>query len=223
MTPEFPSACIFDLDGVICDTAKYHFHSWQIIAGTLDIQFDHAMNESLKGVSRVESLKLLLKWGNMQVSESRFNELLEKKNEHYIELISQMSPDEIFPGVLEFIQELKETGVLVALGSASKNARIVLKKLNITQLFDAIVDGRHVTESKPSPEVFLLAARKLSVSPEKCFVFEDASVGIQAAVSAGMRVIGIGDPKVLNGADFHLKGLDQLDLATFKRMIINLN
>jgi beta-phosphoglucomutase len=223
MRPGLPAACIFDLDGVICDTAKYHFKSWENIAGKLGIQFNIEMNEALKGVSRVESLKLLLKWGNMPVSESRFNELLGKKNEHYIELISQMSPDEIFPGVLEFIHQLKESGVLIALGSASKNAGIVLKKLNITQLFDVIVDGRDVTESKPSPEVFLLAASKLGVSPEKCFVFEDALAGIQAAIAAGMRVIGIGDPGILNGADFHLKGLDQFDLATFKKMIINLN
>jgi beta-phosphoglucomutase len=158
-------------------------------------------NEELKGISRVASLDRILTWAQKEASQEQKNKWLIEKNENYLELISNMNPSEILPGVLDFLQEIKAQGYLIALGSASKNAEVILRKTGLISWFDAIIDGNHVQKSKPDPEVFLKGAEALGVSPENCIVFEDASAGIEAAQRSGMKAIGIGDPSILGEAD----------------------
>jgi beta-phosphoglucomutase len=193
---------IFDLDGVVVDTAKFHFIAWQRLAAQLGIEFTHEDNEQLKGVSRVESLKKILGWGNKELSPADFEERLIHKNEEYLSLISSLSTDDILPGVHDFLLKLKEQDLPIALGSASKNARPILKKLGIYDMFDVIVDGTNVTKAKPDPEVFLKAAEALLFSPEKSVVFEDSQAGVQAANTAGMISVGLGAQKSLIEADY---------------------
>ena len=194
-------ACLFDLDGVLVDTAIYHFQAWKNLGKNFDYELTEEQNEELKGISRVASLDLILTWAQKEASQEQKNKWLIEKNENYLELISNMNPSEILPGVLDFLQEIKAQGYLIALGSASKNAEVILRKTGLISWFDAIIDGNHVQKSKPDPEVFLKGAEALGVSPENCIVFEDASAGIEAAKRAGMKAIGIGDPSILDGAD----------------------
>ncbi len=193
---------IFDLDGVIVDTAKYHFLAWQNLANSLEISFSEEQNEQLKGVSRVRSLEKILEWGDKTISEEKFTKLMFEKNEEYLNYISRMNTSEILPDVPRILDYLisKEQGV--ALGSASKNARIILEKVELYDKFHSIVDGTNVLKTKPDPEVFLIGAKALGVSPEHCAVFEDSLAGIQAANSANMISIGIGNPAVLHKADY---------------------
>ncbi len=197
MNNNFNKACIFDLDGVIVDTAVYHFQAWRKLAQNLGFDFTHQQNEQLKGISRVESLNLILKWGNVSLNEDEKLKWASKKNDWYLELISQMNPKEILPGVSDFLAFLKENKVPIVLGSASKNAVSILNKIDLLHYFNAIVDGNSVTKSKPNPEVFLKGAEKINYKPANCLVFEDAVAGIQAANSAGMRSIGIGQKNIL--------------------------
>jgi beta-phosphoglucomutase len=192
---------IFDLDGVIVDTAKFHFIAWQRLAASLGIDFSHAENEQLKGVSRVDSLKKILEWGGKTLSEEEFNSKMHQKNEEYLELIGELDTTDILPGVYDFLLELKKAEQPIALGSASKNARPILDKLNISHLFDAIVDGTNVSKAKPDPEVFTTAARQLHMDEKACVVFEDSVAGVQAANKASMISIGLGDKKTLREAD----------------------
>lgn len=194
-------ACLFDLDGVLVDTAIYHFQAWKNLGKNFDYELSVEQNEELKGVSRVASLDRILSWANKEASQAEKNAWLIEKNENYLALISHMNPSEILPGVLDFLKQIKELGYLIALGSASKNAEIILQKTGLISWFDAIIDGNHVQKSKPDPEVFLKGAEALKVSPEACIVFEDASAGVEAAKRAGMKAIGIGDPMVLDEAD----------------------
>ena len=194
-------ACLFDLDGVLVDTAIYHFQAWKNLGKNFDYELSEEQNEELKGVSRVASLDRILTWAKKEASQVEKTAWLIEKNENYLDLISNMNPDEILPGVLAFLQAIKEQGYLIALGSASKNAEIILEKTGLITWFDAIIDGNHVQKSKPDPEVFLKGAEALGVSPEDCIVFEDASAGIEAAKRAGMKSIGIGDPIVLHEAN----------------------
>jgi len=191
---------IFDLDGVIVDTAKYHFLAWKKLAESLGTSFSEEQNEQLKGVSRVRSLEKILEWGNVQLSETEFHELMDQKNTNYLTYIESMTQAEILPDVQRLLSYLKLNGQPIALGSASKNARTILKKVSLFEQFDAIVDGNDVSKAKPDPEVFLVAAKRLSRKPENCVVFEDAVAGVQAANSAGMISIGIGRPEVLHEA-----------------------
>jgi beta-phosphoglucomutase len=191
---------IFDLDGVIVDTAKYHYLAWKKLAESLGISFSKEDNEQLKGVSRVRSLEKILDWGNVQLTPERFDTLLAEKNEDYLSYIAQMSEKEILPDVQRVLRIIKAHGLPVALGSASKNARRILDEVGLTHAFDAIVDGTRVSKAKPNPEVFLIAADQLGVDPTNCVVIEDAIAGIQAANAAGMYSIGIGKPEVLNEA-----------------------
>lgn len=212
-------ACLFDLDGVVVDTAKYHFIAWKALAEELGFEFSLEDNERLKGVSRMQSLEILLEIGNLLVSENEKLAMAEKKNALYVSYIEKMTPDETLPGVEKFLQELREAGIKIALGSASKNAPMILERIQLTGMFDAIVDGNSITEAKPNPEVFLKGAEKLGVLPENCVVFEDAIAGIEAAQHANMYSVGIGDPETLGFADLVIPGFDGFTLEKLKKAL----
>ncbi|BES63647.1 beta-phosphoglucomutase [Gottschalkiaceae bacterium SANA] len=205
---------IFDLDGVIVDTAKYHYRAWKQLAYRLGFEFTEEDNERLKGVSRMDSLEILLEIGNQQelFTESEKEEMAAEKNGRYVESLESLSPSDILPGVLDTIVCLKDKGSRIALGSASKNAVRILTQLDILHLFDEIVDGNCVEKAKPDPEVFLIAAEKTGVRPENCLVFEDAYAGIEAAKRAGMDVIGIGTRRVLANAPRVVSDLRELEV-----------
>lgn len=190
-------AFIFDLDGVIVDTAKYHFLAWQKIAQELNIEFTLEHNELLKGVSRVRSLDIILELGNVEASQEDKNKWLVQKNEEYLTYLVDMDQSELLPGVLPVLEFLKQNNQPIALGSASKNARPILEKTGILHYFDAVVDGNDVTNAKPDPEVFLIAAQLLQIPAHDAIVFEDSVAGVQAANIAKMTSIGIGDRKTL--------------------------
>ena len=212
-------AFIFDLDGVIVDTAKYHYLAWKKIANELKIDFTHEHNELLKGVSRVRSLDIILELGKITASQEDKNKWLFQKNEEYLSYLVDMDETEILPGVMPILQFLKDKNQLVALGSASKNARPILEKTGILALFDAIVDGNDVSNAKPDPEVFFLATRLLNVNPENAIVFEDSVAGIQAANIGGMISIGIGDEKILHEAQYNFKDFTFMDVAFIESLI----
>ena len=210
---------IFDLDGVIVDTAKYHFIAWQRLAQSQGWTFTAADNEQLKGVSRVRSLELILSWNKAIISPELFERLLKEKNERYLSLIRDMDESEQLPDVLRVIEQFKAMGCKIALGSASKNARPILNKVALTPYFDAVVDGTNVSKAKPDPEVFLQGAEALGISPEACVVFEDAAAGIEAAHAAGMMAIGIGQPTHLGHADAVFPNFTVIDDALLKQLI----
>ena len=205
-------ACIFDLDGVIVDTAIYHYKAWRRLANSLGFDFTEQQNEQLKGVSRVRSLQLILGWGGVTKTEAEQEQLATQKNTWYMDMVNQMTPAEILPGAREFVQSCRDAGIKTALGSASKNSMTILEKLEITHLFDAIIDGNKVSKAKPDPEVFLKGAEALGIEPKYCLVFEDAIAGVKAAKAGGMKAIGIGDPKVLYEADLVVSGLNEMTL-----------
>jgi len=209
-------ACLFDLDGVIVDTAKYHYLAWRKLADELGIAFSVESNELLKGVSRMRSLEIILELGNKTLTEQEKTACAEKKNAIYLEYIRQLREDEILPGVRSFIEELKANGIGVALGSTSKNASLILNQLKIMDLLDVIIDGNKVSKAKPDPEVFLLGARKLNVAPLNCVVFEDAIAGIEAARNAGMFCVGVGDKNRLTQADLVIPGLERFTLEDLR-------
>ncbi|MDN5284149.1 MAG: Beta-phosphoglucomutase [Mucilaginibacter sp.] len=205
-------ACIFDLDGVIVDTAVYHYKAWKRLANELGFDFTEADNERLKGVSRMRSLEIVLQCGGITKTESEQKLLAAQKNAWYVEMINQMTPAEILPGAQEFVEACRAAGIKTALGSASKNSMTILEKLHITHLFDVIIDGNKVTKAKPDPEVFLKGAEELGIEPKYCVVFEDAIAGIEAAKAGGMKAVGIGKPDVLHEADLVVSGLDKMTL-----------
>ena len=198
---------LFDLDGVLVDTAQYHFLAWQRMAAELGIHFGEAENEQLKGVSRAESLNRILAWGGKSLSDAEKQHWMTLKNDWYLELVRGMPADDYLPGAHEFLRASRAAGIKVALGSASKNAPLILERLGWIPLFDAMVDGNVVTASKPDPEVFLDGARRLGLKPEECVVFEDSEAGVEAARRGGMKVVGIGHGL---DADLLVSGLDQL-------------
>jgi len=206
------AACIFDLDGVIVDTARYHFLAWKRLTDQLGIHFTEEDNERLKGVSRMASLEIILEIGNRKVDESQKQEYATLKNNWYIDYISKMTPDEILPGCIAFIKELRNANIRVAIGSASKNTPMILERVGILELFDAVADGNIIRKAKPDPEVFIKAAEMVGIKPGKCVVFEDAVAGIQAALNAGMICIGIGSSKILEKAHFVVPGLNKMNL-----------
>jgi len=214
-------AFIFDLDGVIVDTAKYHFLAWKKIATELGIEFTHEHNELLKGVSRVRSLDIILELGNKEASQEDKNKWLTQKNEDYLSQLVDMDSNEILPGVFKVLQFLKENNQPIALGSASKNARPILEKTGIISFFDAIVDGNDVTNAKPDPEVFLIAAKLLNVEPHDAIVFEDSVAGIQAANIAKMTSIGIGDETILHEAQYIFKDFTAISQSFIEDLIKN--
>jgi len=199
---------IFDLDGVLVDTAIFHYMAWRELANDLKIPFDYQDNERLKGVSRMESLTIILSLALPGTPSDRlFGErerilLSERKNKLYVDMIQNSSNMALLPGTRDTLQRLRQKGIRIALGSSSKNAPIIIDRLGITEYFDVIIDGRHVSNSKPDPEVFLLAAQKMMIAPDNCIVFEDSAAGIKAAQSAGMLAVGIGLPENLTNAEF---------------------
>ena len=214
-------AFIFDLDGVIVDTAKYHYLAWKKIATDLGIEFTHEHNELLKGVSRVRSLDIILGLGNVEASQDQKDQWLVQKNEEYLTYLVDMDQSEILPGVMSVLEFLKANQQPIALGSASKNARPILEKTGILSYFDVIVHGNDVSNAKPDPEVFLQAAQKLGITNENSIVFEDSVAGIQAANIAAMKSIGIGDAAILNEAKYNFKDFTFIDEAFLNSLINN--
>lgn len=206
-------ALLFDLDGVLVDTAKFHFLAWRKMANALDIDFDEHQNEALKGLSRRESMDLILQWGQKTLSEADVEHYMHLKNTWYLNHVEQLKPHDSLPGAAHFLKQCKHLGYPLALGSASKNAQLILDKLGLTPLFDAIIDGTKATLSKPNPQVFLKGAAALQTPPTQCLVFEDAIAGIQAAHNANMLAIGIGQPHVLAEADLVFPSLEGLDIT----------
>lgn len=216
-------ALIFDLDGVLVDTAKYHYLAWKQLAEELGILFTEKDNERLKGVSRMRSLEIVLEIGGVSMSEQEKEQACAQKNEVYLNYIRKMEKDEILPGVRAFLENARESGYKIALGSASKNTPLIMERLELTDLFDVIVDGRMTTKAKPDPEVFSLGARLLSVPPEKCIVFEDAVAGIQAAHAAGMKAVGIGTTDALPEADIFMPGFSEARIAVVEALLMRSN
>lgn len=207
-------ALIFDLDGVLVDTAKFHFLAWREMANALGFDFDEHQNEALKGLSRAESMTKILSWGNVSLTQAEVLHYMQQKNEWYLSYVDKLTPKDALPGAENFLRHCKSYGFPLGLGSASKNARTILDKLGLTPLFDAIIDGTIATLSKPNPQVFLKGAEALHTPPKNCVVFEDAIAGIQAAHNAEMRAIGIGQPDVLSEAELVFPSLNNLDVTT---------
>ena len=203
-------AAIFDLDGVIVDTAKYHYRAWKRLADSLGFDFTESENERLKGVSRIRSLEILLEIGGLTLDDETKAQLAAQKNAWYVESIRHMDASELLPGSEEYIGGMHSRGVKTALGSASKNAPLIIERLGIAALFDVVVDGNKVKQAKPNPEVFLRAADELDIPPASCVVFEDAEAGVEAALRSGMGVVGVGDASILSKADVVIGGLIEL-------------
>lgn len=212
---------IFDLDGVIVDTAKYHYLAWKNLAEELNFDFTHEHNELFKGVSRKRCLEILLELANVEVSQEQFDKWMIEKNENYLKYIETMDNSEILPDVPKILEFLKQNNMPIALGSASKNAQPILEKVGLLHYFDAIIDGNHVSKAKPDPEVFLLAAKAMEVSATDCVVFEDAIAGIEAANTAQMTSIGIGNAQILHEARYNFKDFTEISTDFMNRLIEN--
>ncbi len=210
---------IFDLDGVIVDTAKYHFLAWKTLAIQLGIPFTLADNERLKGVSRSQSLDILLDIGNLKLSDEEKQAHLKEKNAQYLEYIYKMGTEEILPGVTSLLDHLDTLGIAYVLGSASRNAALILKQVNLLERFAGIVDGNNVSKAKPDPEVFLIGAQHLKLPATHCVVFEDAIAGIDAANAAQMLSVGIGDQQTLSAATFNFNNLTEIPSDFFTKVI----
>lgn len=215
MHPSRFKAVIFDLDGVITDTAHYHFLAWKRLADSQDVAFDAAFNEHLKGIDRMGSLDLILASSPRQYTEAEKLALADQKNQHYQQLIETMSANNLLPGALETLMKVRSAGLKVGLASVSKNAFTVLERLGITGDFDYVVDAARIANGKPDPEIFLKAAAELGVLPVDCLGVEDAVAGVAAIKSAGMFALGIGRPEVLTQADLVIAGLEQFDLHAY--------
>jgi len=202
---------IFDLDGVLVDTAKYHYLAWKKTSDKHQLYFNEEINEKLKGVSRAECLDIILNESKKSLPENLKAEILKEKNSIYLSYINNLKPDEVLPGVIDTLDFAKKNGIYICLGSASKNAQPILDKVALTDYFDCIVDGTHVSKAKPDPEVFLMGAERLGVLPNECIVFEDSAAGIEAANIAGMKSIGIGNKKILCKANIVINNLEELN------------
>jgi beta-phosphoglucomutase len=206
-------AIIFDLDGVIVDTAKYHYLAWKRLAKELGYDLTEHDNELLKGVSRIRSLEIILELAGLEKSVEEMEEMATRKNEWFKDYINEVRPEEIFEGIPELIKAIKSDNKKIALASSSKNAQRVIELLEIADVFDAVVDGTMITHTKPDPEIFLLAAKKLQLSPDECIVIEDAEAGVEAALAAGMKCVGVGHPKQLGKANSVISNMQQLKYA----------
>ena len=216
-----PAACIFDLDGVIVDTAHYHFKAWQRLAELLSVPFTEEENKQLKGLSRRKSIQKILDMGNKSLPEKEIKELMEKKNGWYQDYISKLGPANILPGVSAFLDELEEKNIPKGIGSSSKNAKYILESLELTDRFGAIIDGASVEQTKPHPEVFLKGAQKLGVQPSDCIVFEDAASGVKAANRGGMWSVGVGDAEYLGEADAVISSFNNMTLNKILTLLKN--
>lgn len=204
-------AIIFDLDGVIVFTDQFHYQAWKKMADDMGIYFDEAINNRLRGVSRAESLEIILeRYEGEPLSQAKKAELMESKNNTYRELLSTMTPADVKDEVRKTLAELRNRGYKLAIGSSSKNAKFILQQVGLTDAFDAISDGTNISKSKPDPEVFLKAAQFLGAEPEECWVVEDAYAGIDAAKNAGMKAIGIGDASSYEKADERIASFSEL-------------
>lgn len=197
-------AVLFDLDGVLTDTAEYHYQAWKQLADELGIAIDREFNETLKGVSRMDSLERILLHGKQadKFTDVEKEALATKKNTLYVEMIQQVSPKDIYPGIKELLSALKAHGVKIGLASASKNGPFLLKQMELVDYFDGIADPAVIAAGKPAPDIFLLAAQEVGATPSKCVGIEDAQAGIEAIKAAGMYGIGVGDKDILQGADY---------------------
>jgi len=183
---------IFDLDGVIVSTDDCHYHAWKMMADREGIYFDRAINERLRGVSRMASLEIILERAEKSYTEAEKEEMAFYKNEAYKQLVQKLMPDDILPGAMETLNNLKAKGIKVAIGSSSRNTPVILEHIGLADFFDGVADGNQITHSKPDPEVFLLATRLIGLKPEECLVVEDADAGVEAALAGGMQVLGVG-------------------------------
>ena len=198
---------IFDLDGVLVDTAVYHYAAWKELANELGFEFTEKDNERLKGVSRMKSLEILLSIGNISASKEQKEKWATEKNERYVKLLENLNEKSLLNGAYDYLKLLKSKGVLTALGSASKNAPYILEKTGISDMFDAVVDGNSVAKAKPDPEVFLKAAQMLELKPEECIVFEDSQAGIEAARKGGFHIVAVDKNRVLKDAEKYVYDL----------------
>jgi len=210
--PRF-KAVIFDLDGVLTDTARFHYIAWKKMASGLGITIDEDFNETLKGIDRMMSLERILEHGKLRLPLEDKQRLAFEKNEHYKELTASMTRKDLLPGALERLDELKSLGLKISLASASKNAPAILESLGISGYFDSVADPSLVAHGKPAADIFLLAAAPLHVRPEECLGVEDAEAGVTAIHAAGMQALGVGDPTVLAAADRVVPGLDAFTFA----------
>ena len=212
---------IFDLDGVIVSTEKKHYDAWKNIADQLSIFFDEKTNENLKGLSRIDSLKFLLKLGDRKISEKEFKNYLLLKNEIYLKSIENINSNDLLFGVLDFITKMHSENYKLAIGSSSKNAKFIVKKTNLYKYFTSIIDGNSVSKPKPHPEVFLNAAMEIKLNPNECIVFEDAISGVNAAQKGNFNVIGVGNIELKDKCDFFINNFKEFDLRKYEKSIRN--
>jgi beta-phosphoglucomutase len=205
-------AVIFDLDGVIVSTDDYHYRAWKFMADEEGIHFDRDINERLRGVSRMESLEIILEKAEKTYTDQEKNQMAEKKNNLYRELLNELTPKDILPGVMKVLEDLKANNIKIAIGSSSKNTPMILAKIGLDDYFNAVADGNEIKNSKPDPEVFLLAANKLEVAPEDCLVVEDADAGVEAALAGNMKVLAVGYASSNSKADYKFKDLSLVDI-----------
>lgn len=212
------AAVIFDLDGVIVDTAQFHYIAWKTLAKEWDYELGIEKNEQLKGVSRKESVAKIALWAGVRLPKAALDDVASRKNKLYLELCAKLTPSDVLPGIANLITELKDNNIKTALGSASKNARFVIGNLGLSNAFDVIVDGNDVLHSKPNPEVFLKAATLMNLPYHSCVVIEDAPAGIQAAIAAQMIAVGLGDASELHQAHFVIPNTKSLTLSKLKQL-----
>ena len=205
---------IFDLDGVIVSTDDCHYRAWKKMADEEGIEFDREINERLRGVSRMDSLEIILEKATKAYSDTEKQEMATRKNNYYVELIGALTPADILPGAMDVLNWLKEHGIKVAIGSSSRNTPIILRQIGLDGFFDAVADGNQITRSKPDPEVFLLAAKLLGLDPAVCMVVEDADAGVEAALAGGMRVLGVGSAMNNESATYRAETLEKADIAS---------
>jgi beta-phosphoglucomutase len=207
-----PKAILFDLDGVVVDTAKFHYLAWKEAADEEKIYFDKHINERLKGVSRMQSLDIIMERANRSYSQSEKNKIAERKNAIYVKSLRTLTENDILPGITQFLDQLREAGIKTAIVSASKNTDFILEQIGMKKRFDVLVTGNDTKKSKPDPEGMFLAAKRLGVDPSECVVIEDAAAGVEAAAAAGMRSLGIGDKTMLHLADYAIPCTKYLDI-----------
>lgn len=210
-------AVIFDLDGVIVSTDECHYQAWKRMAEEENIPFNRTINERLRGVSRMESLDIILENSAREYSNKEKAKLAARKNSYYVELIQSLSENDLLPGALHTLRSLRENRIKIAIGSSSKNTPLIMKRLGIESMFDGVADGNDISRSKPDPEVFLLAAQKLGMSPSDCLVVEDADSGVEAALRAGMKVLGVGSEKNNPRATVTAGDLSSFNLLSYIR------
>lgn len=213
-------AFIFDLDGVLVDTAKYHYLAWKRLSEELGLQFNLHDNEMLKGVSRTKSFEIILGLNNREMSAEEIDKYCAIKNSYYLDYINNLKQEELMAGVREFLECARNKGFKIALGSASKNSMLILEKLNILDLFDAIVDGRVVKNAKPDPEIFLKGAEELGVEPGECIVFEDSLAGITAAHNGGMKAIGVNNNDIRPYCDYYIDNFISAEAIYMARKVL---